>query len=1153
MYCRTGVHQIQLVSPLQNAINSSNADRGEVGRALQVFSCRMKRRSGCNPVNPDARCPYGAKTMDQSGTRLGEPRPEVQPTEEIASLRCRMAELEFLLKASSCERDIALRALQESNRRIEVALKNSNFIPSQFGLDLRYSWICNHHPDFDPLQVIGRRDDELDDSEGVRHLIALKQRVVEEGVGVQEEVSFQRSDGLRTYDMIIEPLTDQEGTVIGGACSAFDITERKRAEETLREREGLLSAMFDQAGLGITLLELDGQFTRVNAVYCAALGYDEAKLRTLSVWDLTHPEDLPEFRRRVDQLRKAAAASFSMEKRERKRDGSYAWARVTVSLVREPGGAARHLLSLFEDNSERKAAEEQLQASEAKYRRLVETANEGIWVIDHQNRTSFVNAKMAEMLGCTIEEMSGGSLFDFIDLEAELLAHHYIHKRRQGVTDQHDFQFRRRDGSIFWALVSTNPIHDDQGNYLGALGMITDITQRKQVEQELKATLAKTEEGDRMLAALMESVPEGITLCDATGKVRMVSQHGKELLGAALVGQSLSQVVEQWTSYRPDGRTVVPMQELPLVRALQGETVRNVELLQETCSGHKLPLLCNAAPLCDAAGQVAGAILVWRDISDLKRVGQALRDSERRFRTLADSMPQLVWTADPDGHVDYYNLRHKELQGIERLPDGTYQWSPVLHPEDQGRTVEAWQAAMRTGKQYQIEHRVQLRDGCYRWYLSRGLPVHDDDGRIVKWFGTATDIEIVKRAEVQLRQLNETLEREVAERTELAEARSRQLQALAIELIETEERERRQFAYLLHDDLQQMLAAAKMHVQAVLGTQDHPLLSSAAKLLEESIGKSRRLSHELSPAVLHQSGLATALEWLMGQLHEQFGLEVEFRAETHEPLGSNPVGVFLFRAARELLFNIVKHSGVLQARMTISSSSDLVTLTVNDSGCGFDLHSLDSSTANTGFGLLSIRERANYIGGRLTIDSAPGKGSSLTLVVPFQSPSPAAETILGPPTEPSLANLFLRPATGAAGDLQVLFVDDHKVMRQGLIRLVTGQPNIKVVGEAANGMEALSLARQLRPDVVIMDISMPGMDGIECTRRIKAVLPEVRVIGLSMHDDERITREMLDAGADASLSKTVSAAELIEVIHRVAAKNKVHHPPRKNPTGTELG
>jgi PAS domain S-box-containing protein len=126
--------------------------------------------------------------------------------------------------------------------------------------------------------------------------------------------------------------------------------------------------------------------------------------------------------------------------------------------------------------------------------------------------------------------------------------------------------------------------------------------------------------------------------------------------------------------------------------------------------------------------------------TEMKRAAQALQESEARFRILADSMPQLVWTALPDGTVDYYNLRYKEYSGIAPQGDRDWVWAPVLHDDDVDATVNAWQNAVATEGIYQIEHRAKMADGSFRWHLSRGVPVHDSRGRLVRYFGTATDI-----------------------------------------------------------------------------------------------------------------------------------------------------------------------------------------------------------------------------------------------------------------------------------------------------------------------------------------------------------------------------------------------------------------------------
>jgi CheY-like chemotaxis protein len=242
-----------------------------------------------------------------------------------------------------------------------------------------------------------------------------------------------------------------------------------------------------------------------------------------------------------------------------------------------------------------------------------------------------------------------------------------------------------------------------------------------------------------------------------------------------------------------------------------------------------------------------------------------------------------------------------------------------------------------------------------------------------------------------------------------------------------------------------------------------------------------------------------------------------------------PLKVFLFRAVQELLFNVVKHAGVKNARIAIARSNGNLDITVSDEGIGLDPEILNSLSPKRGIGLLTLRERARYIGGSLTIEGVPGQGSRCTLTIPIslhkseELKSPAVG--LQPPARE------LPSSSVGVERLRVLFADDHQVLRNALIRLMDNQHGIQVVGQASNGREALEKVRQLKPEVVVMDVSMPEMDGIEATRRIKAELPDVRVIGLSMHEDEQIAQLMRQAGAESYLTKTAPADTLLNAIY----------------------
>jgi PAS domain S-box-containing protein len=135
-----------------------------------------------------------------------------------------------------------------------------------------------------------------------------------------------------------------------------------------------------------------------------------------------------------------------------------------------------------------------------------------------------------------------------------------------------------------------------------------------------------------------------------------------------------------------------------------------------------------------------------------ERAESSWRDSDTRFRRFADAMPQLVWTARPDGRIDYHNQRVEELSGFARRDDGTFSWEGTVHDEDLGYTIEAWQRAVEEARTYEVTHRLKRADGTTHWYLTRAVPVLDGEGRVAEWFGTTTDIDAQKRSEEALRE-----------------------------------------------------------------------------------------------------------------------------------------------------------------------------------------------------------------------------------------------------------------------------------------------------------------------------------------------------------------------------------------------------------------
>ncbi|MGE5294956.1 MAG: ATP-binding protein, partial [Solirubrobacterales bacterium] len=248
----------------------------------------------------------------------------------------------------------------------------------------------------------------------------------------------------------------------------------------------------------------------------------------------------------------------------------------------------------------------------------------------------------------------------------------------------------------------------------------------------------------------------------------------------------------------------------------------------------------------------------------------------------------------------------------------------------------------------------------------------------------------------ELAELTKSLESKVAERTEELEHRAWQLQKLTLELMEAEERERARIAEILHDDLQQVLAAAKFHVGLLNSrtkndAKAREIAGQTNDLLADAIAKSRGLSHELASPVLVQSDLGAALEWLVEQMQKKHGFKVHLEVVGRIETASKSLRILLYRAVQELLFNTIKHAGVSEARVRLRRRHGRLRLSVSDRGRGFDPA---ASGGKPGLGLLNIRERIELLGGRVMVRSTPGKGSTLLIVIPeneADGPVPEAE------------------------------------------------------------------------------------------------------------------------------------------------------------------
>lgn len=361
------------------------------------------------------------------------------------------------------------------------------------------------------------------------------------------------------------------------------------------------------------------------------------------------------------------------------------------------------------------------------------------------------------------------------------------------------------------------------------------------------------------------------------------------------------------------------------------------------------------------------------------------------------------------------------------------------------------------------------------------------------------------------------------------------LQSLAVQLRKTDELVRQRLATELHDNLAQTLALCQMKLASLARTMPPTVATAVAPvtaLLKEALGVTRRLMSDLRPPTLGDDGdLATAVQWVTAKLGRH-GLTVRVVDDGRpKPLDPDVLRI-AHQSLHELLFNVLKHAHTTEATVRLRRVGAYLALQVRDRGVGFQTGGQQVPTQEGGFGLFNLREQLRGIGGHLRVSSVPGGGSRVTILLPLQTPSrinePAAEDAGGEGAPRAAESTEAR-----AVQIRILLVDDHQILRQGLRSMIESEPGFEVVAEAMDGEMAVDLTASVRPDVVLMDINMPKLNGVEATRRIKHRFPDISVIGLSMHEDPKLEQLMYEAGASVHLSKGTAFNLVCDAIRQV--------------------
>ena len=533
----------------------------------------------------------------------------------------------------------------------------------------------------------------------------------------------------------------------------------------------------------------------------------------------------------------------------------------------------------------------------------------------------------------------------------------------------------------------------------------------------------------------------------------------------------------------------------------------------------------------------------------IETLNEELRAREEQFRAVFNQTTGGIAQTDLTGRFTLVNDRYCDIVGRPREELLTLRMHDITHPDDLSAHAEQFRVLVQGGSNFIVEKRYLRSDGSMVWVHNDVASVRDSLGRVVHVVAAVTDITERKQTETRLVQFTAELEQRVSERTqELAQSENR-LRTLATELNLAEQRERKRLATDLHDYLAQLLVLCRMTLgqakKTGLPQRGEDFVKETEQTVDKALAFCRTLMTELSPPVLQERGLPAGLIWLGEHMkRHELAVSVDIPEAFDLPLPEDRA-VLLFQSVRELLINVAKHGRVKQASVRMTSENGVLKISVRDEN-GFDLAAAAGadtpSTLSSKFGLFSIRERMKALGGAFEIQSAPGHGTTATLTLPLRSNAECA--VLSP--ELSGVNSALPGSVLSTQDsglqqnakIRVLLADDHRVLRQGIRSIVAAYDHLEVVGEAGDGIEAVTLTQQLCPDVVVMDINMPRMDGIEATRRIKTDWPDIMIIGLSVNQSADTEHKMKAAGASAYLTKESAVDVLCQAIEDAMASKR---------------
>lgn len=771
------------------------------------------------------------------------------------------------------------------------------------------------------------------------------------------------------------------------------------------------------------------------------------------------------------------------------------------------------------------AIEQQLRESEARYRTIVETAQEGIWIIDPDALTTFVNGKLAEMLGYTVDEMLGQPLYRFMDEEEEAIARDQLARRREGVSERLESRFLRKDGSHLWAIVSANPLTDSAGAFCGALAMVTDISERKAAEEALR-------ESEERFRESFEHAAIGKAVADLDGRFLQVNRALCELTGypeTELVGKSFRDV-----THPDDLQSSVE----PIGRLLAGE-IRSYQLRRRYLrkTGEVVSILLAVSLVRGADGRPAHLLGEVQDVSEAERAEGLLRENQAHLQALIGSLDDIVFEFDADG--TYLNVwtGDESLLARPRSEIVGARVTEVLGEELGRPYLEVFRRVLASGRSESVEYTLDVIGGT-RWFHARVTPVASPDGSYRTVCVLPRDITARKHAEEALRFANLKLETALEEVQRVQERTIRQERLHALGEMASG------IAHDFNNALTVILGFSELLLRDTRILDDREKATVYLELVRKAAGDAagvvRRLREFYRPRDLEDEGAAVDLHRVVEDSismtrprwsNQALARGRIVRVETE--LGPVPEIWGDEAALREVFTNLIFNAvdaipGDGSVTFRTRLEGDQVVVEVSDTGTGMSEETRRRSLEpffstkgehGSGLGLSMVYGAVTRHRGTLEIESGLGRGTTVTLRLPTG--------------RPSRSDAAPAPAVPWGLPLRVLLVDDEPAVRD----VVAGYLALDGhrVQEAADGAEALRQLEAEPYDLMIVDRAMPGMTGDELAAAVAAGSPATAVLLLSGFGDLMLAAGERPPGVDVVIGKPIAIAGLRQAVARALA------------------